>query len=200
MLTVHEPLPPPTINKTLRGCNATGCSFTLQCLTPNTSSNVSCRWEILHHSFNECTIQVLLAFSSLGTEYVCFISNPAGKQVASVTAWQLCSVSGKIMMQCFIWGHWLLIVLGLIVTVLLAIALVKHTLYKTRCTKKRKDSKDESKILLNKNKKDGPKQARQVGNISVEPKAGLMKQMKQRISSKKKKRQMRDTERTQTGQ
>ncbi|XP_018086900.1 uncharacterized protein LOC108699374 isoform X2 [Xenopus laevis] len=164
MLAIHEPLPTPTINKTPRECNATGCNITLQCLIPNTSPEVSCHWEILqevsmnNRAFNECTIQVLLAFSSLDTEYVCFINNPADQKVVSVSAWQLCSVS---------------------------------------------ENREKSNIPLNdqnKNNKDGSKQDRQGGNISVEPKAGLIKRLKKRISSRRKKRQKKYADGPGTGQ
>ncbi|OCT69164.1 T-lymphocyte surface antigen Ly-9 isoform X1 [Xenopus laevis] len=208
MLAIHEPLPTPTINKTPRECNATGCNITLQCLIPNTSPEVSCHWEILqevsmnNRAFNECTIQVLLAFSSLDTEYVCFINNPADQKVVSVSAWQLCSVSGLIMIQCLNWRWWLLIVLGISLTVLFAVVLVKYKLYKRPC-KEKKENREKSNIPLNdqnKNNKDGSKQDRQGGNISVEPKAGLIKRLKKRISSRRKKRQKKYADGPGTGQ
>ncbi|KAE8588229.1 hypothetical protein XENTR_v10022420 [Xenopus tropicalis] len=107
-VTVYEPVQKPDIKRECQ-CENLDCNCTLRCLDPTNSS--STHWVILEDSkpvknLNKSTIRTLLGDTSISTEYVCVLQNPADQKNASIGYWQLCSDSSHSCILCLYWWIW----------------------------------------------------------------------------------------------
>ncbi|XP_041429457.1 SLAM family member 5-like isoform X2 [Xenopus laevis] len=96
-LTVYEPVPVPSILKTIKGTSPEWCNLTLHCFLPiNASLHVEWKEKYKDLGFkpskNGSSIELALQPEMWGTEFLCLVKNPVSYSNASLLIQQECRI------------------------------------------------------------------------------------------------------------